>query len=56
MEGSHLIPAAQYLRVSREHQQYSMENQAEVIWLLCRVPQYLSGQIVRRSRQERTCA
>lgn len=31
MEGSHQIFAAQYLRVSTEHQQYSMENQAEVI-------------------------
>ena len=25
------IPAAQYLRMSTEHQQYSLDNQAEVI-------------------------
>ena len=26
-----IIPAAQYLRVSTEHQQYSMQNQSDVI-------------------------
>lgn len=31
MQAASAIPAAQYLRVSTEHQQYSMENQAEVI-------------------------
>ena len=31
MSGSHYIPAAQYLRMSTEHQQYSLENQATAI-------------------------
>jgi DNA invertase Pin-like site-specific DNA recombinase len=31
MVGSHPIPAAQYLRMSTEHQQYSLENQASAI-------------------------
>jgi DNA invertase Pin-like site-specific DNA recombinase len=28
---SNLVPAAQYLRMSTEHQQYSMQNQAAAI-------------------------
>jgi len=31
MTGSMLVPAAQYLRMSTEHQQYSNENQAQCI-------------------------
>jgi DNA invertase Pin-like site-specific DNA recombinase len=26
------VPAVQYLRMSTEHQQYSLENQSDAIW------------------------
>ena len=53
LSGSGLLRAAQYLRVSTEHQQYSIANQVAAIALYAAASQHWYCASLRRSRKER---
>ena len=47
------IPAAQYVRMSTEHQQYSTENQSDMIQRVCRETWIQNRPHLRRRWQKR---